>query len=211
MREVKNPEERKEDILTMSERLFFEKGYIPTTTNDIIKALGISRGLLYYHFESKEDILWHIVENRTRGLISKFDNIVNNSVMTAPEKVRAFIEATITVDPENNDLTKKQIEQLKSLQDTIQLKENNYMLDQISHKISYKATGVFERIILQGVKEGNFKVDYPYATASFLMTGLTFVLNDPHYHGNTIEGQMLLFNGFKELIYKTLGLKPFYY
>ncbi len=53
MREVKKPEERKAEILAMSKQLFAQKGYMNTTTQDIISSLNISRGLLYYHLSQK--------------------------------------------------------------------------------------------------------------------------------------------------------------
>src|SRR6056297_599436 len=78
MREVKNPEVRKAEIMQAAKKLFYEKGYINTTTQDIIKALNISRGLLYYHFDSKEDILFSIVEKHTEPLLSKFSLITHD-------------------------------------------------------------------------------------------------------------------------------------
>jgi AcrR family transcriptional regulator len=211
MREVKKPEERKADILLMSERLFLEKGYINTTTNDIITALGISRGLLYYHFNSKEDILWHIIEYKTQSLITKFQQIAENSEMTAKQKILAFIDATVTVDPENTKLSAEKIEEQKKLQEAIQLKENDFMIDKINHKIAYEATFSLEKIIRQGIEEKIFIVTFPHATAAFLMTGFTFVMNDPFFHNNGIKEQRVLFQGFKALLNQTLGLEtPLY-
>ncbi|HFL7177103.1 TPA: TetR/AcrR family transcriptional regulator, partial [Enterococcus faecium] len=61
MREVKDAEIRKEEIMDISFRLFMKNGYMNTTTQDIIDEAKISRGLLYYHFKNKEDILYNIV------------------------------------------------------------------------------------------------------------------------------------------------------
>ena len=57
MRIVKEAEERKNEILDVAGKLFGKKGYDATSTNDILKEIGIARGTLYYHFKSKEDIL----------------------------------------------------------------------------------------------------------------------------------------------------------
>ena len=53
----KHPEETVEKILDVSMRLFSEKGYEATTIQDITHALGMSKGAVYHHFNSKEDIL----------------------------------------------------------------------------------------------------------------------------------------------------------
>ena len=56
----KYPEETRKKILDISFRLFSEKGYDHTTIQDIVDALGMSKGAVYHHFKSKEDILDHL-------------------------------------------------------------------------------------------------------------------------------------------------------
>lgn len=41
----------------MSLKLFQEKGYEATTIQDIVDALGMSKGAIYHHFKSKADIM----------------------------------------------------------------------------------------------------------------------------------------------------------
>jgi AcrR family transcriptional regulator len=48
-------------ILDVSAQLFFDKGYAATSIRDIADALGLVKSALYNHFESKEDILQHVV------------------------------------------------------------------------------------------------------------------------------------------------------
>lgn len=56
MRIVKEPEERKREILETAMRLFYEKGYEKTSITDIAKAIGIAQGLCYRYFPSKESL-----------------------------------------------------------------------------------------------------------------------------------------------------------
>ena len=54
----KHPEETVNLILEAATRLFMEKGYEHTSIQDIINNLGgLSKGAIYHHFKSKEDIL----------------------------------------------------------------------------------------------------------------------------------------------------------
>lgn len=76
MRVVKDAEERRNEILDAAERLFGEKGFDGTSTNEILDEVGIARGTLYYHFKSKEDILDAMIERLTGRLIANASEIV---------------------------------------------------------------------------------------------------------------------------------------
>ena len=63
MRTVKEPAIRKGEILDATEKLFIEKGYEAATINDILEAVQIAKGIFYYHFKSKEDVLIFYCKN----------------------------------------------------------------------------------------------------------------------------------------------------
>jgi AcrR family transcriptional regulator len=48
---------RREDILDASARLFGSRGYASTSIRDIANAVGMLPGSIYYHFTSKEELL----------------------------------------------------------------------------------------------------------------------------------------------------------
>lgn len=48
----------KEKIIQSAFSLFSSKGYDSTSTQDIINLSGLSRGAMYHHFKTKEDILY---------------------------------------------------------------------------------------------------------------------------------------------------------
>ena len=54
----KYPEITVEKILDAAQRLFLEKGYDNTTIQDIVDELGgLTKGAVYHHFKSKEEIM----------------------------------------------------------------------------------------------------------------------------------------------------------
>jgi AcrR family transcriptional regulator len=57
-------EDRRAQILDAALKAFAEKGYKGASNKDIAKAAGISPGLIYFYFHSKEDLLFAILENR---------------------------------------------------------------------------------------------------------------------------------------------------
>ena len=52
----KYPEQTVEKILDAAALLFLQKGYQNTTLQDIIDATKLSKGAVYHHFRSKEEI-----------------------------------------------------------------------------------------------------------------------------------------------------------
>ena len=200
MRDVKDPEIRRAEIMDAAMLLFMEKGYANTTTQDIVDKVNISRGLLYYHFKNKEDILYCLVERYSEKLLSVIHVIVYDDDKTAIEKIRAFIDATIistdNVSAEGTELQK-----------TVDLEENRYMLDKLSHKLIEKLTIYFERIINQGISEKVFSVKYPSETAEFLMTAYVFVSNNIGIITSKKESVKDYLNAFKIMLEQNLNTK----
>ncbi len=200
MRDVKDPEIRRAEIMDAAMLLFMEKGYANTTTQDIVDKVNISRGLLYYHFKNKEDILYCLVERYSEKLLRDIHVIVYDDDKTAIEKIRAFIDATIistdNVSAEGTELQK-----------TVDLKENRYMLDKLSHKLIEKLTIYFERIINQGISEKVFSVKYPSETAEFLMTAYVFVSNNIGIKTSKKEPVKDYLNAFKIMLEQNLNTK----
>ena len=200
MRDVKDPEIRRAEIMDAAMLLFMEKGYTNTTTQDIVDKVNISRGLLYYHFKNKEDILYCLVERYSEKLLRDIHVIVYDEDKTAIEKIRAFIDATIistdNVSAEGTELQK-----------TVDLEENRYRLDKLSHKLIEKLTIYFERIINQGISEKVFSVKYPSETAEFLMTAYVFVSNNIGIKTSKKEPVKDYLNAFKIMLEQNLNTK----
>ena len=200
MRDVKDPEIRRAEIMDAAMLLFMEKGYANTTTQDIVDKVNISRGLLYYHFKNKEDILYCLVERYSEKLLRDIHVIVNDDDKTAIEKIRAFIDATIistdNVSAEGTELQK-----------TVDLEENRYMLDKLSHKLIEKLTIYFERIINQGISEKVFSVKYPSETVELLMTAYVFVSNNIGIKTSKKETVKDYLNAFKIMLEQNLNTK----
>lgn len=59
-------EKRHQQIVDGACRIFFRKGYHPTTTRDIAKACGMSIGQLYHYISSKDDVLYLVHKHTQR-------------------------------------------------------------------------------------------------------------------------------------------------
>lgn len=63
MRVNKLPEERKQEIVDVAKELFIENGFDKTSVSQIAKSVGVVKGLFYYYFETKEDVLDSVIED----------------------------------------------------------------------------------------------------------------------------------------------------
>jgi AcrR family transcriptional regulator len=52
----------KETIKAVAVDLFFRKGYFATSISEIARGSGIQKASIYYHYPSKEELLFHILE-----------------------------------------------------------------------------------------------------------------------------------------------------
>ena len=87
---VEKKEAKKERIIEKSMELFKENGYHATKVEAITKALGISKGNFYTYFNSKEEVLYEILDIMKEHRISLLNevNVDNNP----KEILREFIE-----------------------------------------------------------------------------------------------------------------------
>lgn len=53
----------RQDILHTAARLFQQRGYDATSMNDVAAALKLSKGGLYHHFQSKDEILFNLMDH----------------------------------------------------------------------------------------------------------------------------------------------------
>jgi AcrR family transcriptional regulator len=66
------PQAKRDHILQVCIEEFAKNGYDKTSTNTIVKRLGISKGVLFLYFKSKENLFLYIAEYLTETLVSDF-------------------------------------------------------------------------------------------------------------------------------------------
>ena len=87
---VEKKEAKKDKIIEKSMELFREKGYHTTKVEEITKALGISKGNFYTYFNSKEEVLYEILDIMKNEKIRMLEEIDTNK---APKEIlKDFIE-----------------------------------------------------------------------------------------------------------------------
>src|SRR3954471_18714428 len=92
-RRSRAPRRRQQEILEAAARVFHEKGYESTSIQDIADAVGILKGSLYYYIDSKEDLLYEILE----GIHAEALESVRKATAEGDplQRIRAFVAAHI--------------------------------------------------------------------------------------------------------------------
>lgn len=62
MRVVKKPEERRAEMVAAASKLFAQQGFVRTSVAEIVSAVDVAKGLFYYYFTTKDDMVKAVVE-----------------------------------------------------------------------------------------------------------------------------------------------------
>ena len=62
MRVVKKPEERKAEMVAAASKLFAQQGFVRTSVAEIVTAVDVAKGLFYYYFTTKDEMVKAVVE-----------------------------------------------------------------------------------------------------------------------------------------------------
>ena len=95
MNRIEQKEKRREEILAAGLNLFIRKGYAATKTLDISQAAGISEGLLFHYFETKEKLYEELIRIGISGPQSLMNNIEGEALhffQTAAKEIFHYIE-----------------------------------------------------------------------------------------------------------------------
>ena len=108
---VEPRQQPRQEILRAAARLFQQQGYDATSMNDVAAALKLSKGGLYHHFQSKDEILFHIMSHAMDITEARVINVVRRidatSVEGVEERLRTLIKLHIQVvlSPEDREIT----------------------------------------------------------------------------------------------------------
>lgn len=82
--------QRRDEVIDVATRVFHEKGYSAASIQDVADALGMLKGSLYYYIDSKEDLLFTIIEQVHRDTMERLEHWLTIEADTLV-KLRAFL------------------------------------------------------------------------------------------------------------------------
>ena len=172
----KYPEETVRKILDTAERLFIEKGYDKTSLQNIIDATGLSKGAIYHHFTSKEDIFYFVCDRIGQRNAEVLSKVRDHGALNGLEKLRTIFKTSL--HPER---------QAKMFCMMPYLLDNAKFLATEMQSIFVEVVPEFvEPIIRQGMADGSIRTEHPRELAEAMMM-LSDVWINPIVQASTPE------------------------
>ena len=185
-----HPEETVNLILTVAYRLFMEKGYEHTSIQDIINHLGgLSKGAIYHHFKSKEDILIAVAETMASESNQMLERIRDRTDLNGKEKLKTIFKESINRSVQNDiftvapDFHRNPKLLFSLLHDTVDNAAPDYLLP----------------ILKQGISDGSVETDYPEQLAELILLAANIWLN-PMVFDNSAEESYCKFMVFRQML-----------
>lgn len=186
----KHPEETVSRILDVAFRLFMEKGYEHTSIQDIIDNLGgLSKGAIYHHFKSKEDILIAVTDRMTEESNRMLAVIRDRTDLNGKEKLKTIFKESVRRPVQNEiftaapDLSNNPRLIFSIFRETIDDAAPNYILP----------------IIEQGISDGSIQTDYPAELAELVILAANIWMN-PMIFNNSEKESFRKFMVFRQMM-----------
>ncbi len=164
----KYPEITVEKILDAAERLFLEKGYDNTTIQDIVDELGgLSKGAVYHHFKSKEEIM-DAVGDRMFTLNNPFEAVRRRTDLNGLQKLQEAIRLNQS-DEARTDMTIQAIPLTRNPRLLVEMIESNRRI----------LTPYYQELLEEGNRDGSLHTEYVKEIAELmpLLTSLWLLPN----------------------------------
>ena len=148
---------RRSELTREAARLFAEKGYHGTSIGDLAEAMGVQKGSLYAHIESKQDLLYETMRDGAAAFHAALDAIPDE--LPATEKIRLALRAHLGVVAEQLDVA------------TVFIREWRYLDGErreefVAERRRYEER--FRALFREGRELGELRTDLDDATAALL-------------------------------------------
>lgn len=190
-----NAQESKEFIISSAEKLFLEKGFDKVSMRDISEEAKLSKGAIYHHYKSKDEIIKEIINKYVELQRSMLvDLIKKTDGYTGKDKIVYLLDNI--VDTVESRFKKLEVDEYQCI------KSPDMVYMYLKNNINYDAPMLAD-IIETGNKDGSLSVESPLECAEiFLM--LINIWMDPSVIPYPMERRFEKFK-FLQSLMKNLG------
>lgn len=92
-RTVKDPEERRRELLATAMRLFAQEGYDNVSVRAVARAAGVAPGLAYHYFDSKQNLFNAAIQEYSRQCAEAICQVLDDKDLSLDEKLSRALKA----------------------------------------------------------------------------------------------------------------------
>lgn len=183
--------DRREQILAAARRCFIDKGFHPTRMDDIAREAQLSKGGVYFHFKSKQEVFDSLVEEEYATSMGFLRSVVEDEkpiaekmarlgahyleyFSSAPDAPRFFVvmgEMALRDDRLANRLLEMQTAYIEMVASLIEQGSQEGFL----RAVDARAVAAILKAVLDGV-EGLTALGFPMRASDYLSTGMELVM-----------------------------------
>lgn len=160
--------DKKEQILTAMEKLMCMKPDKEISVNLIAKTAQIGKGSIYYYFESKEEILYAVIERCYKRAIHEYFERIKYEA-SAMEKIKLLFRSILEKEFHDNQ---------KNLIYTLHLNDDLLLHNKMKLVAVQEISPILEELLIQGIEEGTVSTETPKESAEMIVSVLTFFLDN---------------------------------
>ena len=158
MRITKDPELRRQEIIESARALFEEKGIRRTSMSEIAKKIGVAKGLIYYYFASKEQLVREVIEELVKDIDEKLDEIIQG-------KGNFFARLRAVLDYYFNSIAEH-----PTLQEMSPVHPDMFVL--LKERLYERANHHALKLVREGIDAGILHLRYPEYMVKIIIRGL---------------------------------------
>lgn len=145
----KRTDDKRERILRAAVKVFAKKGFYASRVSEIAKAAGVADGTIYLYFDSKDDVLESLFEDRTERLLTVLRAELAK-LTDPPARLRRLIELQL-------GLLEGQRELAEVI--TVNLRQSTRLLRQYGSKRFVEYLELMGAVVSEGQRTGHFRDD----------------------------------------------------
>ena len=186
MRISKDPEIRRQEIVVTAGRLFQAQGIARTSITEIAEQMGVAKGLVYYYFASKDELVEAVIDDFTTSLNDNLFSIQKRPDLDFYGKLKAVLHLYFHA-----------IQSHPAILTFTTADPTAFAL--LKEKLSAIAYTQVQPILLAGLAQGLCGIEYPEFMLKVLIRGLGDLyiegVRDPEIHATLIEQALGLAKG----------------
>ena len=148
---------RRNELTRQAARLFAEKGYHGTSIGDLAEAMGVQKGSLYAHIQSKADLLWEVARDGAAAFHAALDEIPEDLPPT--ERIRHALRAHLRVVAQQLDVATVFIREWRYLEGE---RRDEFVAERRRYEERFRA------LFREGRELGGLRTDLDDSTATLL-------------------------------------------